>query len=91
MSALRELDDASAHSSGPAPEAAPIASATTPSRMETVAPPAPEQKVLSLKEQEAAYFQGLLDRFDGNKSKAADAAGLTLRTLYRRLKDAGID
>ena len=91
MSALRELDDASAHSSGPAQEAPPIASATTPSRMETVAPPAQEQKVLSLKEQEAAYFQGLLDRFDGNKSKAADAAGLTLRTLYRRLKDAGIE
>jgi len=56
-----------------------------------VAPPAQEQKVLSLKEQEAAYFRDLLNRFDGNKSKAADAAGLTLRTLYRRLKDAGID
>jgi len=91
MSALRELDDASAHSSGPAPEAAPIASVATPSRMEAVAPPAQEQKVLSLKEQEAAYFRDLLNRFDGNKSKAADAAGLTLRTLYRRLKDAGID
>jgi len=92
MPALRELDDASAHSSGRAKEAAPIASVTTPpSHEERLSPPEAGGKVLSLKEQEAAYFRDLLDRYDGNKSKVADAAGLTLRTLYRRLKDAGIE
>jgi DNA-binding NtrC family response regulator len=93
MPALRELVDASAHSSGRAKEAAPIASVTTPpSHEERLSPPDEAGgKVLSLKEQEAAYFRDLLDRYDGNKSKVADAAGLTLRTLYRRLKDAGIE
>jgi len=31
-----------------------------------------------------------LTRFDGDKARAADALGLSLRTFYRRLKEIGI-
>lgn len=48
-------------------------------------------RVLSLKEQEVAYFKQLIDEFSGDKQKISDAAGLNLRTLYRRLKQLGLD
>jgi len=91
MSTLRELDDASTHGRVPAAPAASGGTEQQPRATTSAAAVQAEAKVLSLKEQEAAYFRDLLDRFDGNKNKAASAAGLTLRTLYRRLKDAGIE
>ena len=40
----------------------------------------------ALKEQERAYILRLIDFCDGDKKKAADIAGVTLRTLYRKIK-----
>jgi DNA-binding NtrC family response regulator len=55
-------------------------------------PSAPEPSApVSLREQEAIYFRQLLAEYDNNKQKVADVSGLTLRTLYRRLKDLNID
>jgi len=45
---------------------------------------------LSLKEVEKRYWKALLERVQGNKQKAADIAGVSLRTLYRRLEAAGL-
>jgi DNA-binding NtrC family response regulator len=47
--------------------------------------------VLNLRDQEIRYFKDLLERFQGDKQKVADASGLNLRTLYRRLKNLDID
>jgi DNA-binding NtrC family response regulator len=55
-------------------------------------PSAPQPSApFSLREQEASYLRQLLAEYDNNKQKVADVAGLTLRTLYRRLKDLNID
>lgn len=45
----------------------------------------------NLKEVERQYFIDLIDQFEGDKSKVAKAAGLNLRTLYRRLKSLDIE
>jgi DNA-binding NtrC family response regulator len=45
---------------------------------------------LSLKEVEKRYWSSLMQGVDGNKQKAADIAGVSLRTLYRRLEAAGL-
>lgn len=34
---------------------------------------------------EEAYLVALIDKFDGDKSKAAEATGISLRSLYRKL------
>jgi DNA-binding NtrC family response regulator len=47
--------------------------------------------VLNFREQEIKYFRDLLERFQGDKQKVADASGLNLRTLYRRLNNLDID
>lgn len=45
---------------------------------------------MSLKEQERQYWESLMAQVNGNKQKAADIAGISLRTLYRRLESAGL-
>ena len=45
---------------------------------------------LSLKAQERQYWEGLMTQVNGNNQKAADIAGISLRTLYRRLESAGL-
>jgi DNA-binding NtrC family response regulator len=50
----------------------------------------PKTTTLSLKEQEWQYWEGLMAQVQGNKQKAADIAGISLRTLYRRLESAGL-
>ncbi len=53
-------------------------------------PPVPGAAGLkSLKEQERDYFRQLLEYCDGDKKRAAEIAGVNLRTLYRRLE--GLD
>ncbi len=42
---------------------------------------------LSLREQEKEYFRQLLEFCKGDKKQAAEIAGLTLRTLYRKLEE----
>lgn len=42
---------------------------------------------LTLKQLEKAYFKSLMDRCGNDKSKAAKAAGISLRTLYRKLEE----
>jgi DNA-binding NtrC family response regulator len=41
---------------------------------------------LTLKQLEKAYFKSLMERYHNDKSKAANAAGISLRTLYRKLE-----
>ena len=55
-----------------------------------VARPAVVTAAMSLKEQERQYWEGLMAQVNGNKQKAADIAGISLRTLYRRLESAGL-
>ena len=45
----------------------------------------------NLKTVERQYLLDLIERFDGDKAEVAKAAGLNLRTLYRRLKALDID
>ena len=40
----------------------------------------------ALKAQERDYIARLVEYCNGDKKKAADIAGVTLRTLYRKLK-----
>jgi len=42
---------------------------------------------LTLKELEKAYFKSLMERCGNDKSKAAVFAGISLRTLYRKLEE----
>lgn len=46
--------------------------------------------VASIKELEARHIRMLLEKFDGNRKKTADALGVTERTLYRKLTRLGI-
>jgi len=54
------------------------------------ASPAKKAEQLSLKDLEAQHITELLDQFHGNRKKAADALGISERTIYRKLKDLGI-
>lgn len=47
----------------------------------------PSKNPLSLKDQEREYLRQLLDHCKGDKRQAAQIAGLTLRTLYRKLEE----
>lgn len=47
-------------------------------------------KPMTLKQQERFYWENLLENVDGDKSKAAKIAGISLRTLYRRLDSVGL-
>ena len=49
---------------------------------------APEQ--VTLKSLEAQHISELLDKCHGNRKKAADALGISERTIYRKLKHLGI-
>lgn len=79
-----EINDIDAAEAGQKATAAPRPAAPRP------AAPKPAAPLMTLKEQEAAYLSQLLEQFDNDKSKVAEVAGLTLRTLYRRLKELDI-
>jgi len=42
---------------------------------------------VTLKELEKAYFKRLMERCGNDKSKAAELAGISVRTLYRKLEE----
>ncbi|MBT8119457.1 MAG: sigma-54-dependent Fis family transcriptional regulator, partial [Gammaproteobacteria bacterium] len=43
----------------------------------------------TLKDIEAQHISDLLDKYHGNRKKAADALGISERTIYRKLKNLG--
>ncbi len=45
--------------------------------------------LVDLKTAEHQYFQRLMAAFDGDKQKVADIAGISLRSLYRKLESLG--
>jgi DNA-binding NtrC family response regulator len=49
------------------------------------------EEPLSLKELEREHILKALDRHDGNRKLAAKALGIGERTLYRKLKEYGIE
>ena len=53
--------------------------------------PAPEQESLNLNELGRQMLVKALERNNGNRSKAAQELGISDRTLYRRLKQYGLD
>ena len=44
----------------------------------------------TLKDIEAQHIKDLLDQYQGNRKKVADALGISERTIYRKLKGLGI-
>jgi DNA-binding NtrC family response regulator len=49
-----------------------------------------DDKQVTLKDLEAQHITELLDQFQGNRKKAAEALGISERTMYRKLKHLGI-
>lgn len=45
---------------------------------------------MTLKELEKAYMIQIMDRYQNNKTKAAQELGITLKTLYNKLQAYGI-
>ena len=53
--------------------------------------PAPEQENLNLNDLNRQMLEKALERHNGNRKKAAQEMGISDRTLYRRLKQYGLD
>jgi transcriptional regulator with PAS, ATPase and Fis domain len=51
----------------------------------SITPPA-EQSSSTLKDLESEHIKQLLDRYDGNRKRVAEALGISERTIYRKLK-----
>ena len=68
-------------------EASHVASST----LVTSLPDAEESKTATLKDVEELHIRELLDRYQGNRQKVADALGISVRTMYRKLKSLGIN
>jgi DNA-binding NtrC family response regulator len=67
---------------------------TTTDRARLPAGPAPapstEEVDLSLERQERRLIEEALQRFRGNRKKAAQALGISERTLYRKIDEYGL-
>jgi transcriptional regulator with PAS, ATPase and Fis domain len=63
-----------------------IESTDLPEELSSVPLPGDQSIVRTLKQIEQDYIQSVLDHVDGNKSKAAEALGIGIATLYRKLK-----
>ncbi len=50
-----------------------------------------DEPPLSLQEVERRYIHDLLQRFDGNRARAAAALGISERTLYRKLRSGDVE
>lgn len=55
-----------------------------------VHPPAPESEDISLEEMERRMIIGSLQKFEGNRRLAAQALKISERTLYRKIKEYGL-
>ena len=77
----------SAHSGMPAIEAPTLEDAVAEEYIE----PTPEQENLNLNDLSRQMLVKALERNNGNRSKAAQELGISDRTLYRRLKQYGLD
>lgn len=53
-------------------------------------PPSPEPEDLSLENNERRLIEAALRRHNGNRKRAAQALGISERTLYRKIEDYGI-
>ena len=49
------------------------------------------QQLLSLEDQEKLSIQKALERSSGHRKLAADQLGISERTLYRKIKDYGLE
>jgi two-component system response regulator AtoC len=54
-------------------------------------PPTGTAENATLKDLEVQHIKGLLEQCHGNRKKAADALGISERTIYRKLKTLGIN
>ena len=70
---------------------APIAPTTEDAEAEEYVEPAPEQENLNLNDLSRQMLEKALERNNGNRKKAAMELGISDRTLYRRLKQYGLD
>ena len=103
MSQLKkQLDDVQSNNShaiiGTTSTPAPITSMPTPmapttedAEAEEYVEPAPEQENLNLNDLSRQMLEKALERNNGNRKKAAMELGISDRTLYRRLKQYGLD
>ena len=53
--------------------------------------PTPEQENLNLNDLSRQMLEKALERNNGNRKKAAQELGISDRTLYRRIKQYGLD
>jgi DNA-binding NtrC family response regulator len=60
------------------------------SRPAPVETSSPEEEDLSLATMERRQIVRALERFDGNQTRAAEALGVSVRTLYRRVRELGL-
>ena len=70
---------------------APIHSTVEEAEAEEYVEPAPDQENLNLYEVSRQMLERALERNNGNRKKAALELGISDRTLYRRLKQYGLD
>ncbi|MDE6013210.1 MAG: sigma-54 dependent transcriptional regulator [Prevotella sp.] len=97
MSQLKkQLDDVQSTHVSPIPTINPIAPITPLSTLEEAdaeeyIEPTPEQENLNLNELSRQMLLKALERNNGNRNKAAQELGISDRTLYRRLKQYGLD
>jgi len=54
-------------------------------------PPVQSESRVTLKDLETQHITELLDKYQGNRKKAAEALGISERTIYRKLKRLGIN
>ena len=50
-----------------------------------------EKEQLTLEQMEAKHIEKILKQYDGNKTKAAEALGISLRSLYRKINEYEIN
>lgn len=97
MSQLKkQLDDVQSTHVSPIPTINPIAPITPLSTLEEAdaeeyIEPTPEQENLNLNDLSRQMLLKALERNNGNRNKAAQELGISDRTLYRRLKQYGLD